>query len=74
MRCIEDSGCIVLNSRSLGDCSGQLTYVIKNRKSTNDLAWVNLTAISEIKNFEVMQMLTGSDHFPISITLETKKK
>lgn len=70
---MEDNGFLVLNGRSPGDCSCQLTYVLKNRKSTNDLVWVNLTAVSEIKNFEVMEIITGSNHFPISITLKKKK-
>lgn len=71
---MEENGLIVLNGRSQGDYLGQFTNFLNNKKSTNDLIWVNLLAVLEIKNFEVKQSVTGSDHFPISIILEKKEK
>lgn len=40
----------------------------------NLLVWVNLLAMYEIMDFEVSQLITASDHFPICVTLERKEK
>lgn len=71
---MEENEFIVLNGRTPGDYEGQFTYILKKKKSTNDLVWVNLSAVSEIKNFEICQLVTKSDHFPIFITLRKKEK
>lgn len=74
VRCMEENGFIVLNGRFPGDHLGQYTYILDKRKSTIDLVWASLNAIPEIKDFEVLQVVSGSDHFPVIIKLHKKWK
>ena len=69
---------VVLNGRSTSDECGDLTFISQSVQSTHkscgsviDLCCVNLSSLDSIKDFEVLQV-SGSDHFPISISLTDK--
>ena len=71
----ETSGFLVLNGRSRSDEDGDLTFLSKSIQSETklcgsviDLCFVNLACIDQVHDFQVLET-SGSDHFPIKITL-----
>lgn len=65
----ERNGYYVLNGRTKGDEPAQFTYSEKGNASIIDMAWVNSTATTLIRDFKVLQIPTRSDHFPVSVEL-----
>ncbi|CAA9996990.1 unnamed protein product, partial [Nesidiocoris tenuis] len=65
---MEEMGCFVLNGRSCGDRRGDLTYTSSNGASTVDQVWVNALSLNFFADFSVMDVDSGSDHFPCMLT------
>ena len=60
----------ISNGRVPGDWPSQFTYFGVQGSSVIDIAVCNIKALHMIKDFNVIQYLTKSDHLPISITLD----
>lgn len=69
VKCFEMNGLFVLNGRSVSDLPAQCTFLNRNGTSVIDLAWISTLSLQIVKDFEVMKVTTGSDLFPIVITL-----
>ena len=65
----------ILNSRTLGDLSGEYTYCGWNGLSTVDyiLASHKLLKSSQIQYMNVLPITILSDHRPLSVTINLKK-
>ena len=64
----------IANGRTIGDLQGNMTCFEENGTSAVDYAIVNENLYNSIKMFQVLDPSTGSDHSPIKIELELKKK
>lgn len=64
---MENNGLVVLNGRTSGDNPAQFTFVSVLGKSTIDLVWSNFTGLERILDLVVHNIVTSSDHFPVSI-------
>ena len=62
----------MLNGRSKGDSPAGYTYISANGISIIDLAWCSLSGIHLIKDFEVAEIATRSDHLAILVILDYK--
>lgn len=62
--CMESKGYILLNGRTPSDRPAQPTFHSKVGASVIDLAFVNVSNASEIKDFGIIPVATLSDHFP----------
>ena len=65
---MEELGLILINGRSFSDNPAQYTYLSNIGKSMIDLLWCNVAALELIKDFQVLNIITNSDHFPIILT------
>lgn len=68
-----ENGFVLLNGRSFNDCPGNWTSSSKNGTSIVDLAWCDSLCTHFIHDFKVLQNKSGSDHFPIIVTLTVEK-
>ncbi|CAG5093321.1 Similar to X-element\ORF2: Probable RNA-directed DNA polymerase from transposon X-element (Drosophila melanogaster) [Cotesia congregata] len=71
MRFMEDNGFILLNGRSPGDQNGDFTFCSASGKSIIDLIWVNILGLQHVSDMWVEDMVTNSDHLPVTIRLHT---
>lgn len=60
---------VLLNGRSKSNSKGTNTYVGKNKCSTLDLAWIEVTLLERIIDFEVKEIGT-SDNLPTVIQIK----
>lgn len=67
---MEGLGFILLNGRTPGNVSGNLTLGNALGKSTIDLVWSHVSCISCITTLNVNHIITQFDHFPITVTLK----
>lgn len=74
-RYMGEKGFFVLNGRTAKDSPGKFTFVGSAGSSVIDHIWVGYDSLHLLSDFEVLPILTCSDHFPIKIsiseTLET---
>lgn len=70
----EKNELFIINGRFPGDWPSQFTYVGAQGTSVIDIAVCNVKALYKIKDFNVSQQLTKSDHLPISIVLDIYEK
>lgn len=68
---LEENGLILINCRTNTDYPAQYTFCGKGN-STIDLAWTNCEGIYLIEDFVVQDVVNGSDHFPIVLTLKVE--
>ncbi|KAH0555585.1 hypothetical protein KQX54_020274 [Cotesia glomerata] len=64
-----ENGFILLNGRSPGDPLGDFTFSGPLGNSTVDFIWVDVPGLHLVGNMWVDNLITGSDHFPITISL-----
>lgn len=68
---MDQNGMIVLNGRTEGDMDGEFTFENTNGNSTIDLCWINVRHINLVENFTVLDIVTGSDHYPVRVKLNS---
>lgn len=66
---MERNGFVSLNGCTDGDINGEFTFENSNGQSTINLCRINAQHINLVEFFKVMHLVTGSDHFPISVSL-----
>ena len=66
---MEDFGLLLLNGRTFSDTPAQYTYISNIGNSVIDLMWCNLEALDIVKDFNVLNIATRSDHFPVILSL-----
>ncbi|CAG5075406.1 Protein of unknown function [Cotesia congregata] len=64
-----ENGFILLNGRSPGDSMGDFTFSSPLGNSTVDFIWVDVSGLHLVGDMWVDNRITGSDHFPITISL-----
>lgn len=62
---VNNNDLIILNGRSRGDKMGKFTHISTNGNSVIDYCICNIEALLMITDFQVKQIETGSDHFPL---------
>ena len=67
---MENNGFILVNGRSEHDKPAMYTHLSSIGNTVIDLCWANLCGVRVIREFEILQMITFSDHFPICLTVE----
>lgn len=67
-----DNGFILLNGRSRSDSPANFTFCGECGKSVIDLVWTNAVGASLARDLGVRQILTGSDHFPVELYLDSE--
>lgn len=69
LKLFEDTGHIVLNGRTPGDCKGEYTFISSVGMSVIDLAVVPIGVLSKAYDFKVISH-AGSDHMPIELCVK----
>lgn len=65
----EKNGFIVVNGRTKKDNPAQTTYLSRIGSSIIDFVWVNSMGTQILEDLEILEVPTGSDHFPLAVTL-----
>lgn len=69
IRFAERNELFVANGRFPGDSTGQFTFVNTQGSSVIDMVLINYEAIYNVEDFEVINYLTKSNHFPVKVVL-----
>lgn len=64
---LESLGFTLINGLSRSDLPNQMTFTNKNGSSVVDLIWVNSSSLHLVKDMRVDELITNSDHFPVTI-------
>uniref|UniRef100_T1I8Q2 Endonuclease/exonuclease/phosphatase domain-containing protein n=1 Tax=Rhodnius prolixus TaxID=13249 RepID=T1I8Q2_RHOPR len=60
---------VLVNGRTLRDTPSQFTYVSPQGQSVVDLVWIDSLHLAEVRDLEVLDIVSGSDHFPVIVSL-----
>lgn len=71
---LEARSFLVLNGRIQGDIPANFTFVDKQGCSTIDLFCTSLTDITLVESLQTMDVISLSDHFPVSLSLNISAK
>lgn len=66
---MEENGMCNINGRTFNDSPAQYTYIGVNGSSVIDLVWGSLSALGFIMDFNVLNIVTSSDHFPTIVKM-----
>lgn len=66
---MENNSCYVLNGRTQSDQPAHYTHINSLGENIIDLVWINISALSIVKDFEIIEHSENSDHLFCSVNI-----